>query len=202
MPGQYKHLAPALARDPKHRVVFLTQRTDVMLPGVTRATYKPPRAVKPETHPYLRLQESAVLHGQQVARSLVQMQQKGFRPDLVIGHPGWGELLFVRDVLPDVPIVSYAEFFYRGTGADVGFDPADDEDLDAFCRARTRSSHLLLSLEACTRAVMVLVHSLSRFARDLMTQLLSHRRLKRAGVELVSITQELDRTSIRLTSSH
>src|SRR3546814_11501865 len=76
MPGQYKHLAPALARDPKHRVVFLTQRTDVMLPGVTRATYKPPRAVKPETHPYLRLQESAVLHGQQVARSLVQMQQK------------------------------------------------------------------------------------------------------------------------------
>src|SRR3546814_13506041 len=111
------------AGDPKHRVVFLTQRTDVMLPGVTRATYKPPRAVKPETHPYLRLQESAVLHGQQVARSLVQMQQKGFRPDLVIGHPGWGELLFVRDVLPDVPIVSYAEFFYRGTGADVGFDP-------------------------------------------------------------------------------
>ena len=37
---------------------------------------------------------------------------------------------------------------------------------------------------------MILVHSLSRFARDLMTQLLSQRRLKRAGVELVSITQE------------
>src|SRR3546814_3833018 len=37
---------------------------------------------------------------------------------------------------------------------------------------------------------MVLVHSLSRFARDLMTQLFSHRRLKRAGVEMVSITQE------------
>src|SRR3546814_20905080 len=99
-----------------------------MLPGVTRATYKPPRAVKPETHPYLRLQESAVLPGQQVARSLVQMQQKGFRPDLVIGHPGWGGLLFVRDVLPAVPIVRYSEFFYRGNGAAVGFHPAAGKD--------------------------------------------------------------------------
>src|SRR3546814_12396136 len=113
MPRQYKHLAPALARDPKHRLVLLTHRTDVMLPGVTRATYKPPRAVKPETHPYLRLQESAVLHGQQVARSLVQMQQKGFRPDLVFGHPGWVELLFVRDVLPDVPIVKIGRAWCR-----------------------------------------------------------------------------------------
>lgn len=153
MPGQYKHLAPALARDLRNRVAFLTKRTDVMLPGVARASYTPPREVKPETHPYLRLQESAVLHGQQVARALVQMKRQGFIPDLVIGHPGWGELLFVKDVLPDTPLVSYAEFFYRGHGADVGFDQEDEHDLDTLCRARTRSSHLLLSLDACTQAI-------------------------------------------------
>lgn len=156
MPGQYKHLAPALARDPRHKLMFLTQRQDVLLPGVARATYKPPRAVKPETHPYLRLQESAVLHGQQVVRSLIDLRHKGFVPDLVIGHPGWGELLFVRDVYPNVPILSYAEFYYHGEGADVGFDPEDHDqaqDLDTRCRARIRAGHLLQSLESCTRAL-------------------------------------------------
>jgi glycosyltransferase involved in cell wall biosynthesis len=149
MPGQYKHLAPALARDRRNNVVFLTKRDDVMLPGVGRATYKVPREVRKDIHPYLRLQESAVLHGQQVVRSIHGLMQNGFKPDLVIGHPGWGELLFVKDVLPDVPLISYCEFFYRGHGLDVGFDPEELVDIDTLCRARARSSHLLLSLEAC-----------------------------------------------------
>jgi len=149
MPGQYKHLAPALARSPDNKVVFLTKRDDVTLPGVARATYKAPREVRPHSHPYLRLQESAVLHGQQVVRAIHGLMQNGFKPNLVIGHPGWGELLFVKDALPDVPLISYCEFFYRGQGLDVGFDPKDPVDIDTLCRARSRSSHLLLSLEAC-----------------------------------------------------
>jgi len=149
MPGQYKHLAPALARSSGNNVVFLTKRNDVTLPRVARATYKGPREVRPDSHPYLRLQEGAVLHGQQVVRAIHGLKQNGFRPDLVIGHPGWGELLFVKDVLPDVPLVSYCEFFYRGQGLDVGFDPEDPVDIDTLCRARARSGHLLLSLEAC-----------------------------------------------------
>ena len=156
MPGQYKHLAPALARDPNNRVLFLTKRTDVVLPGVTRVSYTPPRAVKLETHPYLRLQESAVLHGQQIVRALIDMKRQGFVPDVVIGHPGWGEMLFVRDILPNVPILSYAEFYYNGSGADIGFDPEDliaASDLDTRCRARIRAGHLLQSLDSCTRAI-------------------------------------------------
>jgi len=38
MPGQFKHLAPALARDPANRVVFLARRDDVDFPGVRRTT--------------------------------------------------------------------------------------------------------------------------------------------------------------------
>jgi len=149
MPGQYKHLAPALARDRRNNVVFLTKRDDVLLPGVGRATYKPPREVRKDIHPYLKLQESAVLHGQQVVRAIDGLARNGFKPDLVIGHPGWGELLFVKDVLPDVPLVSYCEFYYRGQGLDVGFDPEEPVDPDLLCRVRTRASHLLLGLEAC-----------------------------------------------------
>jgi hypothetical protein len=50
MPGQFKHLAPALARDPANRVVFLARRDDVDFPGVRRTS-----------HRYFRLHETAVL---------------------------------------------------------------------------------------------------------------------------------------------
>lgn len=149
MPGQFKHLAPAVARDRRNKVVFLTKRDDVTIPGVFRAVYKSPREVRKDAHPYLRLSENCVLHGQEVVRAIQGLIKSGFRPDLVIGHPGWGELLFVKDVLPDVPLISYCEFFYRAQGLDVGFDPEEPADIDELCRTRTRSSHLLLSLEAC-----------------------------------------------------
>jgi glycosyltransferase involved in cell wall biosynthesis len=147
MPGQFRHLAQALARESGHRVVFLTKRLNLAMPGVARVTYQAPREVRHDTHPYLRLQESAVLHGQQVVRALQDMSREGFKPDLVIGHPGWGELLFVKDVLPGVPLISYCEFFYRGV--DAAFDPAERGGMDAICLARAGSAHLLLSLEAC-----------------------------------------------------
>lgn len=149
MPGQFKHLAPVLARDKRNRVVFITKRDDIMLPGVSRAVYRPPSQISRDTHPYLRLQENAILHGQQVARTMEGLlKRQRFKPDIIIGHPGWGELLFVKDVLPDVPLISYCEFFYRGQGLDVGFDPEDPAGLDDLYRTRARSGHLLLSLEA------------------------------------------------------
>ncbi len=151
MPGPFRHLAPALAVD--HRVLFLTRRADVDLPGVHRVIYKSPRAPRDDAHPYLKVQEAAVLAGQQVARALLELKRGGFVPDLVIAHPGWGEGLFVKDVLPGARLLNYCEFFYRGTGLDVGFDPEDGADLDIACRARARSAHLLLALTAADRGL-------------------------------------------------
>jgi glycosyltransferase involved in cell wall biosynthesis len=152
MPGQFKHLAPDMAAE-GHDVRFLTQRADINLPGVKRITYPRPNPPKAEAHPYLKLLESAVLTGQQVARVILAMKARGFAPDLVIAHPGWGEALFVKDVLPGVPLISFCEFFYRGHGADVGFDPEDGSDIDMICRQRVRAGHLLASLEACDAGV-------------------------------------------------
>ena len=59
----------------------------------------------------------------------------GLRPDLVIGHPGWGELLPVKDLLPEVPVLHQVEFVYRLRGGDADFDP---EFPGAGWRQRTR----------------------------------------------------------------
>lgn len=148
MPGQFKHLAPALARE-GHEVVFLTQRGDVDLPGVKRLTYTKPRAAHASTHHYVRLFENSVLAGQQVVRACQTIRGKGFIPDIIVAHPGWGEALFVKDVYPGVPLLNYCEFYYGAADADIGFDEQEPPSLDTICRTRARNANLLLSLEAC-----------------------------------------------------
>jgi glycosyltransferase involved in cell wall biosynthesis len=153
MPAQFKHLAPALARDPTNRVIYLTKRSNVEIPGVQRVTYKPPRAVHPTTHTYLQRYENAVLHGQQVVRVGLTLQGRGFVPDLVIAHSGWGDAIFIKDVFPNTKFVNYAEFYYSAQGADAGFGETDPLDIDKICRVRMRNSHLLQAMESCDRAI-------------------------------------------------
>lgn len=148
MPAQFRHLAPALAARGGSRVVFLTRRHDVDLPGVRRVTYGAPVPAGEATHHYVRRFEACVRQGQQVVRALVKLKREGFNPAVIIGHPGWGEMLFVRDVFPHAAIISYAEFFYRAEGADVAFGPGEKASLEVACRTRARNSHLLLSLDA------------------------------------------------------
>lgn len=149
MPGQFKHLAPTFAADRKNKVAFVTKRTDVDVAGVRRVSYPPPAGAGDKTHPYLRLFEACVRQGQAAARAYLQLHTEGFRPDVIVAHPGWGETLYVKDVWPDAPLLNFCEFYYHGRGYDVGFDPEEPAGLDQICRARTRNAHLLLSLEAC-----------------------------------------------------
>lgn len=150
MPGQFKHLVPLLV-GAGHEVVFLTKQKTLQIKGVRKLVYTPHRQVRPSTHHYMRQFENGLLHGQGVARLCQQLAQEGFRPDLVIAHPGWGEALFVKETFPRTPLINYCEFYYSATGTDFGFDPAVAVTFDDQCRIRARNAHLLLSLELCDR---------------------------------------------------
>lgn len=140
-PGQYRHLAGALQRLPGAQVLALGDAKNlagVPAPaGLQRLAYRTAREPAAGVHPYLRQVEAAVLRGQAVARAAQQLRQRGFVPDLVCGHAAWGELLYLRDVFPDARILGYFEFHYRGTGADLGFDPEFPTTLDDQLRVRT-----------------------------------------------------------------
>lgn len=168
MPGQFKHLAPQLAADPRNEVVFITKRKGFELPGIRRIEYQPARFARPSTHHYLRLFENSVLHGQQVVRACVGLRAEGWRPDLVVAHPGWGESLFIKDVFPGVPVLNYCEYYYR---ADDASQPRDKQTLDGICRMRARDAHLLLALEACDRAWSPTKWQRSRHPRDLQSKI-------------------------------
>lgn len=139
MPGQYKHIVRRLAANKKNYVVFITKRKDMEIPGVRKILYEPHREVTEGIHHYLSMAEKGVIFGQQVARKLLELAREGFRPDIIIGHPGWGEMLYVKDVFPNVPVLAFFEFYYRSRGADVGFNPEEPIGLDDLCRIRTKN---------------------------------------------------------------
>jgi len=147
-PGQYLHLARHLAGDPANEVVAITQRKDVSLPGMRIVAYAPSRKVTSRLHHYLADMESGVLNGQQVARAALQLRDAGFVPDVMVGHNGWGEIWFLKDVYPAVPLLGYFEFFYRLQGSDVGFDPSKPPSFDDAPRLRIKNAGNLLGLEA------------------------------------------------------
>ena len=119
-PGQYLSLARHLGATGQHEVIFLTQRQDANLPGVRKIVYRPQRAITPGVHHYLRETEAAILNGQEVVRAALSLRNSGFVPDVMLGHNGWGEIWYLKEVFPNTPLIGYFEFFYRQDGADVG----------------------------------------------------------------------------------
>ena len=148
-PGQYLHVVRHLARNPAHQIVFLTQRRDAAsLPGIRKIVYKPQRQVTRHLHHYLRDTEAGVLNAQAVARVALDLKRAGFVPDLMVGHNGWGEIWYLKDVFPNTPLLGYFEFFYRFSGADVGFAPDEPDIFDTAPRIRTKNLGNLLALDA------------------------------------------------------
>jgi len=146
-PGQYLHLARHLGAQPGNEVVFITQRKDVSIPGVRKIIYQPKRTPTPGVHHYLREAEAHTLNGQEVARAALGLKQSGFQPDVMLGHNGWGEIWYLKDVYPNVPLIGYFEFFYRYLGADVGFEPETSPLFDTGPRVRTKNVGNLIALE-------------------------------------------------------
>lgn len=122
-PGQYKHLVTHFAARPDARVIFITQSKAASIPGVEKIVYAPelPRGLT--CHPFTVDFDLAIRTGLAVVEVLRMLAAQGVRPDIILGHNGWGEMLFVKDVFPDTPVLSYFEFYYHAYNVDVDFDP-------------------------------------------------------------------------------
>jgi len=149
-PGQFGRLAARLV-GVGHRVVGLGEREQMArreaIPGVTRVGYPTPRGAGERTHPYLRRLEGDVRRAQDVVRLARQLASEGFVPDVIYGNPGWGELLFIKDVFPDAALIALYEFYFRPHEGDHGFDPQFPADLDSQLRLRVRNATLQLTLD-------------------------------------------------------
>lgn len=151
-PGQFKHITAVLAADPANQVIAAVddanRRESLVSANVTLVSYKTPEGASKTTHPYLQGYEASIRRGQQIARVCLELKKKGFIPDIICAHAGWGEALFIKEVYPQSILLDYFEFFYRTQGSDVGFDEEmQTSSLDGNCRIQVRNSCHLLSIE-------------------------------------------------------
>lgn len=149
-PGQFGRLALELSARPGIEVVALAQNKRPPIPNVKMYFYELSRSMTRGLHRYVRSYEHAIIVGQAVVRACLALEKAGFKPDVVYGHNGWGETLFLKDIWPDVPVLSFFEFFYSPEGADVGFDPEFPPSVDDRLRLRIKNSVNLVGLEAAT----------------------------------------------------
>lgn len=147
-PGQFLHLAPELARR-GHECVALTDSSNTRAGGVPILRYRhEAEKVDPAATRLGRNYTTMSDRGVTVARACHRLRrEKGYVPDVILGHSGWGETLFLKEVWPEAKLLVYAEFYYRGLGADVGFDPEFQvAGFDQQMIAQGRAAHLGQSL--------------------------------------------------------
>lgn len=124
MPGQYRELVQWLASQSEHEIVFLTQRkAPPVFKGVKSVIYKPHHKAAEKSYGLAKTWENATGSGFGAAEAAGKLRDSGFTPDIIIGHIGWGELTFIKEIYPDVPVIGFFEYFYSTNGGPVGFDP-------------------------------------------------------------------------------
>ena len=148
LPAQYRHVVRHLARKRGNSVYFISQPNNNAMVGVNKVTYPRDDRGFVNCHAYSVEIDRAIYHGAAVAGVCRRLRDEGFRPDLIVGHSGWGETLFIKDVYPDVPLLANFEFYYHAHGVDVGFDPEFVSIFNDPSRLRARNATNLLAFEA------------------------------------------------------
>ena len=147
-PAQFLHILRHLAATGRHEILFITEPNQNEIAGVRKVPYLKPQLDTAETHPAARELDNGIRRAEAVHRTALGLKHLGYTPDMIVGHHGWGEMLNLRDLWPQSPMLGYMEFFYRPNAADVGFDPEFPNDPSDYPRIRAKNAinHIALNL--------------------------------------------------------
>lgn len=120
-PGRFLFLNEALAgRGWERAHIGPPDATD--LPGARNIRWKYTRGTTQGILPLAVRAEADLIRAEAAAGMAVELRDDGFVPDLIIGHPGWGEMAFLREVFPSARQIQIGELFYRSRNTDYEFD--------------------------------------------------------------------------------
>lgn len=139
-PGQFGFIAQKLSAD-GHRCAAIASHTGQKLDGIELVQWRTRKATTSGILPAAVRIEADLIRGGAAAKAALHLRNRGFDPALIIGHPGWGETTYMREIFPRARQVAYAEYYYRSEGGDVGFDPE-------FSPAKAEDPHTLYAKNA------------------------------------------------------
>jgi glycosyltransferase involved in cell wall biosynthesis len=152
-PGQFGFLAAALVQA-GDEVVALGGKMATDFPGVSLVRWQNKRGTAPNILPSAVRAEADMIRAAAALEAARSLAERGFSPDVIVGHPGWGETLYLQELWPNARLILHAEFFYSATGGELGFDPEFGEvTLADRCRAVTKSATLALAYSQADRLV-------------------------------------------------
>src|SRR5262245_3858320 len=103
-PAQFGHVAEFLARHRGYRCTFVSQKSPGSSGSIERIQYNVRGGATARTHYCSRTFENAVWHTHAVYEAL--KARPDIRPDLIVGHSGFGSTLFLRELYGDTPIIN------------------------------------------------------------------------------------------------
>jgi glycosyltransferase involved in cell wall biosynthesis len=145
-PAQFRDLAQTLvARGVP--CVAIGQSSAPGIQGVRIGRYGLGRGSTPGMLPFAVRAEADLIRGTGALRIARALKAEGFEPRVIVGHPGWGETIFLDEVWPDAKQVLFSEFFYRGRGLDIDFDKEFSEATEeSILRGKAKNAVMALAL--------------------------------------------------------
>ncbi|HEX5245441.1 MAG TPA: glycosyltransferase [Tepidisphaeraceae bacterium] len=172
-PAQFGHIANAVAALPGWSATFVNQVASGTKGRVQCIQYKTVGGATSQNHFCTRTFENAVWQCDAVYQSLKARPE--IKPDLIVGHAGFGTTLFLPELYPNVPIINFGEYYYRPNGpdSDMAFRkdlpwPLSDAQLQ---RARCRNAMILLDLQNCAAAYTPTQFQFSRFPSEYQSKM-------------------------------
>ena len=167
-PAQFGHIARHLVKNLGWQCTFVSETPGGNVEGIEKIQYKLGGGATKHNHFCSRTFENTVWHSHAVFEAL--SRRDDVRPDLIIGHSGFGSTLFLRELYPQTPIINFFEYYYRSHDADSDMDFRHDLGWPVpeikFLRSRCRNAMILLDLQNCQVGYTPTAFQKSRFPSE------------------------------------
>lgn len=168
-PAQFGHIADHLIKRHGFRCTFVTERRGGKVGEIECVQYKVDGGATKHNHYCTRTFENATRHALSVYDAV--KARPDLKPDLIVGHSGFGSTLFLRELFPGVPIINYFEYFYRTQNSDMDFRKEFPPQPMDFLRARARNAMVLLDLDNCDAGYSPTDYQRSLFPKEFQGKL-------------------------------
>ena len=172
-PAQFGHIAHHLVDKIGWKCSFVSQTPGGVVGGINKIEYKLAGGATKQNHFCSRTFENTVWHCDGVYRAMKAHPE--VKPDLIVGHSGFGSTLFLRELYPTTPIINFFEYYYLPHDPDSDMDFRKDLNWPTselkYLRSRCRNAMILLDLENCQAAYTPTEFQRSRFPEQLRSKL-------------------------------
>ena len=172
-PAQFGHIARHLVDKLGWKCSFVSQTPGGVVGGIDKIEYKVAGGATKQNHFCSRTFENTVWHCDAVYRAM--KARADVKPDLIVGHSGFGSTLFLRELYPTTPIINFFEYYYLPHDPDSDMDFRKDLGWPTselkYLRSRCRNAMILLDLQTCNAAYTPTEFQKSRFPAEYQAKL-------------------------------